>query len=444
MMNLGNGGAGADGARVTGIIAGKPGETLYVEVGGPGGEGYLAGAGAGGFNGGGDTFEQFNTVSAGSGGGGGGASDLRAVSCAGSCPGPPVSLASRQLVAAGGGGGGGSGGWVAGAGGGVHGAAAASGSAGATGGGASPGTGGLGGSSGLGGMGGSGGPCNGDDGAIGNSGQGGSGGVGGSGGGAGGGGYYGGGGGEGGCGASFGGGGGGGGGSSFGPPGSTFVQDTTGVPSVAIAPVPAPEASISSPAPGGTYTRGQHVPTSFSCADAQNGPGLRSCDDSTGLGTASGGTGHLNTTRLGHHTYAVTATSKDGQTGSAAIAYIVVAPPTVKIKTGRALVKRGLAKLELSCSGGGRGSVCRGTLSLTFTRPVVRFVHHHRPVSRGTIVLASARYSVATGKSQRVSLRLTSTALSLLRHAVDHRLGSRATATAARGRSASRVVTLTR
>jgi Domain of unknown function DUF11/Bacterial Ig domain len=110
------GGAGAD-TNLLGTIAGgglgglvsaglpvTPGQSLYVEVGGPGR------VAAGGWNGGGGAGYD--------GGGGGGASDVRACSMvAASCPGGGDTLDSRLLVAAGGGGAGGSGDGAGGAGG---------------------------------------------------------------------------------------------------------------------------------------------------------------------------------------------------------------------------------------------------------------------------------------------------------------------------------------
>ncbi|HEX3688453.1 MAG TPA: Ig-like domain-containing protein [Solirubrobacteraceae bacterium] len=82
-----------------------------------------------------------------------------------------------------------------------------------------------------------------------------------------------------------------------------------------------PTAQIVSPAAGLVYTVSQSVPTRFSCADDPAGRGLRSCIDSGG---ASHGTGTLDTAGEGPHTYSVTATSADGQTGRATIAYTVV------------------------------------------------------------------------------------------------------------------------
>jgi hypothetical protein len=86
-----------------------------------------------------------------------------------------------------------------------------------------------------------------------------------------------------------------------------------------------PSASITSPPAGGTYEQGQVVPTSFTCAEGASGPGLESCDDGAGANTIAGGSGALDTTTLGEHTYVVTATSPDGQSASASVTYTVVA-----------------------------------------------------------------------------------------------------------------------
>jgi hypothetical protein len=216
-----DGAPGGFGANVTADQPVIPGQVLYVEVAGNGGDSPLNGvtdSGAGGFNGGGSGAIE--------GGGGGGASDLRMLPIAAG------SLGSRLVVAAGGGGSGGECG-------GPGGPAGGAGTSGTTGPACSGSGGGAGTSTagGLNGTGATGGGGCGDPGGAGASGSLGTGGAGGptgfaTGGGGGGGGYFGGGGGGGG--ASFGPGAGGGGGSNLVPPGGSASADATGVPSVTI------------------------------------------------------------------------------------------------------------------------------------------------------------------------------------------------------------------
>ena len=89
-----------------------------------------------------------------------------------------------------------------------------------------------------------------------------------------------------------------------------------------------PTATIGSPVTGQTYNLGQHVATSFSCQDSTNAPGIASCVDSNG-GTSPAGA--LNTSQAGTFAYVVTATSTDGQTGTATINYTVLGPPAAVI-----------------------------------------------------------------------------------------------------------------
>jgi hypothetical protein len=90
-----------------------------------------------------------------------------------------------------------------------------------------------------------------------------------------------------------------------------------------------PKATINSPATGGTHAFGQSVPTSFSCEEGAGSPGLASCNDSAGTNTTGGGSGHLDTSTVGVHTYTATATSQDGFTGATSISYTVLPLPSL-------------------------------------------------------------------------------------------------------------------
>jgi hypothetical protein len=90
-----------------------------------------------------------------------------------------------------------------------------------------------------------------------------------------------------------------------------------------------PTVSITNPLDDQTYDLNQSAPTSFSCSEGTDGPGLASCKDSNGAGSVSGdsggGTGSLVTSSVGTSIpYTVTAQSTDGQTTSKTITYTVV------------------------------------------------------------------------------------------------------------------------
>ncbi len=312
-----------EGAVVNATIPVTFGQTLFVEVGGAGGD-QSKEASFGGSNGGGQGAADDGGFGS---AGGGGASDVRTRSNS-----TALSSADTRLLVAGGGGGGGdtfsstcnggnagsspgAGGTSSPAIGGGPGSSSSGGSAGSSASGcSSPTTGGL-------GTGGNGAPGTGSCSKSG---------------GGGGGGYFGGGGGGAG---PFSGGAGGGAGSSHVESSATNVSIGTASSQPVDGPAVngsvtftytvavAPTALIASPAGGGTYTEGQTVPTSFSCTEGAGGDGIASCEDSSDIGGVTGTlTDKLNTSTAGTHTYTVTANSKDGLSDTVSITYTVVAP----------------------------------------------------------------------------------------------------------------------
>jgi alpha-tubulin suppressor-like RCC1 family protein len=148
-----------------------------------------------------------------------------------------------------------------------------------------------------------------------------------------------------------------------------------------------PRASISEPASGGTFAVGQSVPTRFSCSEGANGPGLSSCNDSTGTNTPSGGAGHLDTSTTGRHTYTVVASSSDGLTGSASITYTVAAT-TAAPTTAPAWLRLSLARLTVF---GARGAVTCRMATGPIRSCTVKLRAGKRVVARGARAAGAAR-----------------------------------------------------
>jgi hypothetical protein len=111
------------------------------------------------------------------------------------------------------------------------------------------------------------------------------------------------------------------------------VTPTGPTAQITVTAVSPPTATIVTPPNGATYTQAQVVNASYSCTEGAGGPGLASCTGPVPNGSP------IDTSTLGPHTFTVTATSKDGLTGTATTNYTVVRttiePPNVTIKEPR-------------------------------------------------------------------------------------------------------------
>ena len=123
----------------------------------------------------------------------------------------------------------------------------------------------------------------------------------------------------------------------------------------ASAPIPAgPFVTLESPAPNQVFAPGAVEETAFSCSDGDPGIEITSCVDSAG----STSPGTLDTSQPGSFTYAVTATSSDGNTATASVHYVVADPPSATIlspPSGETYAQDQVVPTSFSCTDGTGG-----------------------------------------------------------------------------------------
>jgi hypothetical protein len=126
-----------------------------------------------------------------------------------------------------------------------------------------------------------------------------------------------------------------------------------------------PTVTLTTPADGAEYERGEHVAADYGCADEANGSGLDSCAGDVPNGA------DVDTSTLGEHSFTVTATDRAGNHASAVAHYTVVdvTPPQIALATPAQdavydLGQQVAASYSCADEDGGSGlSSCTGTVA---------------------------------------------------------------------------------
>jgi Bacterial Ig-like domain (group 3)/Glycine rich protein len=165
----------------------------------------------------------------------------------------------------------------------------------------------------------------------------------------------------------------------------------TGSASITYTVAAAPSVEVVSPADGAIYTEGEAVNASYSCQEGPSGPGLQSCSGPVANGLA------IETSAVGTYTFAVTATSKDGQSTLRTVSYRVVPPNHFSI-SGIHTARNGVLRFRLTLPGPGTADVLETAWRDNFARtatllqPAVRrfvFARRHLTVSRARALVVS-------------------------------------------------------
>ena len=184
----------------------------------------------------------------------------------------------------------------------------------------------------------------------------------------------------------------------FSPNGGLLASADENDNTVSVFSVAPPSVQITAPAGQHTYNLDQQVATSFSCVDAPSAPGLSSCRDSNG--STGSFFGSINTMTAGAHSYSVTATSKDGQSATATISYVVLpAGVTGPVPT------RGCPLATGRLSGGTLGLV---SIGMTRAQARHRFPESRKRADRNGDVFCLTPNGVRVGFASKALLQILS------------------------------------